>query len=286
MKNNNCWAVPAVLLAMLSVQGGASIAKYLFPLLGPAGTSTLRIGLAGLLLAAINRPDIRKFSRKNWIISIVYGLSIGFMNLLFYYGIQRIPLGLGVTVEFIGPLALALLTSRRPADFLWAFLAGTGIVLIVPWNGGSIDPVGLLFVFAAGILWALYIVAGRRITRDMKSSDAVTAGMCIALLFILPFGLFSGELDGLTPHLLLAGLGVAVFSSALPFTLDLFSLKRIPPKTFSVLQSLQPAFGALSGLLFLGERLSMTQWIAIACVILASLGATLISCGKNGEPRE
>ena len=120
----------------------------------------------------------------------------------------------------------------------------------------------------------------------MKSSDAVTAGMCIALLFILPFGLFSGELDGLTPHLLLAGLGVAVFSSALPFTLDLFSLKRIPPKTFSVLQSLQPAFGALSGLLFLGERLSMTQWIAIACVILASLGATLISFGKNGEPRE
>ena len=285
MKNNNCWAVPAVLLAMLSVQGGASIAKYLFPLLGPAGTSSLRIGLAGILLAAINRPDIRKFSRKNWVISIVYGLSIGFMNLLFYYGIQRIPLGLGVTVEFIGPLALALLTSRRPADFLWAFLAGTGIVLIVPWNGGSIDPVGLLFVFAAGILWALYIVAGRLITRDMKSSDAVTAGMCIALLFILPFGFFSGELDGLSPHLLLAGLGVAVFSSALPFTLDLFSLKRIPPRTFSVLQSLQPAFGALSGLLFLGERLSMTQWIAIACVILASLGATLISCGKNGEPR-
>lgn len=248
MKNKKNWAVPAVLLSMLSVQGGASIAKYLFPILGPAGTGTLRIGLAGILLAAVNRPQVHKFTRANWLFALAYGVSICFMNLLFYYGIRRIPLGLGVTVEFIGPLGLALLTSRKASDFLWALLAGAGIVLIVPWRGGSVDPVGLLFVFLAGLLWAAYIVTGGKITARMKSSDAVTTGMCIAFLFILPFGIFSGDLDALDLKLLLIGLGVGVFSSALPFSLDLFALKQVPAKTFSVLQSLQPAFGALSGL--------------------------------------
>ena len=274
MKEMKNWAVPAVLVSMLSVQGGASIAKCLFPVLGPAGTSTLRIGLAGILLAVINRPRISKFTRGDWLCALAYGVSIAFMNLLFYYGIRRIPLGLGVTVEFIGPLGLALLTSRKAPDFLWAILAGTGIALIVPWGGGSVDPVGLLFVFAAGLLWAGYIVMGGKITRRMKSSDAVTTGMCIALLLILPFGIFSRDLENLNGKLLLLGFGVAVFSSALPFTLDLLALKKIPAKTFSVLQSLQPALGALSGLLFLGEILSVRQWVAILCVVLASIGAT------------
>ena len=148
-------------------------------------------------------------------------------------------------------------------------------MLIVPWRGGSVDPVGLLFVFLAGLLWAAYIVIGGKITARMKSSDAVTTGMCIAFLFILPFGIFSGDLDALDLKLLLIGLGVGVFSSALPFSLDLFALKQVPAKTFSVLQSLQPAFGALSGLVFLGEILSVRQWIAILCVILASTGATM-----------
>lgn len=277
MKDNKNRALAAVLLSMLSVQGGASIAKHLFPVLGPAGTTTLRIGLAGVLLAVINRPPVHKFTGREWCCALFYGLSIGVMNLSFYYGIQRIPLGLGVTVEFIGPLGLALLASRRAADFLWAVLAGAGVALIVPWKGGNVDPVGLLFVFLAGLFWAVYIVMSRKITRRMKSSDAVACGMCIALLFILPFGVFSGDLDNLNWKLGVLGLGVAVFSSALPFTLDLFALKRVPAKTFSVLQSLQPAFGALSGLLFLGEILSFRQWIAILCVVLASMGVTLFS---------
>ena len=281
MKNKKNWAVPAVLLSMLSVQGGASIAKYLFPILGPAGTGTLRIGLAGILLAAVNRPQVHKFTRANWLFALAYGVSICFMNLLFYYGIRRIPLGLGVTVEFIGPLGLALLTSRKASDFLWALLAGAGIVLIVPWRGGSVDPVGLLFVFLAGLLWAAYIVIGGKITARMKSSDAVTTGMCIAFLFTLPFGIFRGGLDALDLKLLLIGLGVGVFSNALPFSLDLFALKQVPAKTFSVLQSLQPAFGALSGLVFLGEILSVRQWIAILCVILASTGATMCSAPRK-----
>lgn len=280
MKNKN-FAIPAALLSMISVQGGASIAKYLFPYLGPAGTSSLRIGLAGVLLAIINRPKIHTFTRNQWLYSIVYGLCIAFMNLLFYYGIQRIPLGLGVTVEFIGPLSLALLTSKKTMDILWALLAGIGIILIVPWQNSNIDIIGLLFAFSAGILWAGYIFVGGKITKKMKGSDAVTTGMCIATLFILPFGIFSHDLDNLNLNLLLLGLGVAVFSSAMPFSLDIIALKRLPPKTFSVLQSLQPAFGALSGLLFLGEILTTKQWLAIICVVCASIGATVYSKEKN-----
>lgn len=281
MKKTKKWALPAVFLSMLSVQGGASIAKYLFPILGPAGTSTLRLGFAGIALAIINRPKIWKFARKEWLYSFVYGSTIGLMTLLFYFGIQRIPLGLGVTVEFIGPLGLALLTSRKMFDFIWAILAGIGILLIVPWDGDSVDIVGLLFVFAAGLLWALYIVIGGEVTKKMKGRDVITVGMCFAGLIVLPFALYYHNLDALNIKLLFIGLSVGVFSSALPFSLDLIALKWMPAKTFSVLQSLQPAFGALSGLIFLGEVLLLKQWIAIVCVVLASMGATLGADWRN-----
>lgn len=266
-----------MLCSMLSVQGGASIAKRLFHLLGPAGATTLRIGLAGIILAIIVRPQVWKFTRKEWLYTLFYGLSIGGMNLCFYYGIQRVPLGLGVTVEFIGPLSLAFLASRKALDFLWALLAAAGIVLIMPWANDSVDLLGLLFVFLAGVMWAVYIVAGSKITQKMKSSDAVTTGMCIAMFLVLPFGIASGELNHLNVNMLLLGLGIAVFSSALPFTLDLFVLKRLPEKTFSVLQSLQPVFAALSGLVFVGEYLSVTQWFAVLCVVAASLGTTIFA---------
>ncbi len=262
---------------MLSVQGGASIAKYLFHLLGPAGATTLRIGIAGILLMLINRPKLGEYTYQKWLYTIFYGCSIGAMNLLFYYGIQRVPLGLGVTVEFIGPLGLALVMSRRWSDLVWALLAVAGVILIVPSNGNSCDPVGLLFVFCAGLMWAAYIVAGGRITRYMKNSDAVSGGMMIALLVVLPFGIISGDLWRLNWTLLLIGSAVAIFSSALPFTLDLLALKRLSGKTFSILQSLQPAFGALSGLLFLGEFLSLRQYLAILCVVIASIGTTVMA---------
>ncbi|MDR2919595.1 MAG: EamA family transporter [Tannerella sp.] len=275
MAKTKKWAIPAVFLSMISMQGGASIAKYLFPILGPAGTSTLRLGFAGIALAIINRPRIWKFRRKEWTYSLAYGFTIGAMILLFYFGIQRIPLGLGVTVEFIGPLGLALLTSRKMSDFIWAILAGIGIILIVPWDGDSVDIVGLLFVFAAGLLWALYIVIGGEVTKKVKGPDIVTVGMCFATLVALPFAFYYHDLDNLDVRLLVLGLGVGILSSALPFSLDLVALKWMPAKTFSVLQSLQPAFGALSGLIFLGEILLLKQWIAIVCVVFASMGATI-----------
>lgn len=278
MTFNKKWAIVTALAAMASVQGGASIAKYLFHLLGPAGAVTLRVGIAGVMLMLLVRPQVHKFTRKEWLYALFYGLSIGGMNLTFYYGIQRIPLGIGVAVEFIGPLGVALLASRKPLDLLWALLAAAGIILIVPWGKGyNCDIVGIIFTAAAGLLWASYIIAAGKITKAMKSSDAVTCGMCIATLLVLPFGLASGDLFKLDWKLICLGFGVAVFSSALPFTLDLWTMKKIPPKTFSVLQSLQPAFGALSGLLFLGELLSPRQWLAIACVVAASSGAAIFS---------
>lgn len=280
---NKQWAVASALAAIMSVQGGASIAKYLFGLLGPAGAVTLRVGLAGLMLALLFRPKIARFTRRDWGGILFYGLSIGAMNLTFYYGIQRVPLGIGVAVEFIGPLGLALLASRKALDFVWALLAAAGIALIVPWTGGSIDSLGLALVAAAGLFWTSYIIATSRIAGKMKSSDAVTCGMCVATLLVLPFGLASGDLFRLDGRLLLLGFGVAVFSSALPFTLDLWTMRKLPAKTYSVLQSLHPVFAALSGLLFLGEQLSPAQWIAIFCIAAATAGATITSPEKKEE---
>ena len=277
-------AVPAVLFSMVSVQSGASIAKNLFPVLGASGTSTLRIGLSAIILLFINRPKFFMLGRSQWLHIILYGLLLGGMNLLFYMGIARVPLGLGVTVEFIGPLVLALMGSRRLLDIFWALLACTGILLIVPWTDNhNVDMLGLLYVFLAGICWASYIVMGGKVTKMMRSNDAVAIGMCVAALFILPFGLFSGELANLNPTYLAMGLGVAVFSSAIPFTLDFVGLKNLPAKTFSILMSLHPAFAAIFGLIFLNEYLSINQWLSILCVISASIGTVLAANRESSK---
>lgn len=274
MKEKNK-AITAALLSMACVQGGASIAKQLFPSIGAIGTSTLRIGLSALLLTLINRPKFSKFTKKQWLYCALYGLGIAAMNLIFYMAIQRIPLGLGVTVEFVGPLFLALALSRKWMDVVWALLACAGILLIVPWNQNGVDLIGLLLAFLAGIFWAVYIFMGSKVAAIMPGKDAVTTGMLFASLLIIPFAIWDGALLKLTLPLLFMGLGVAILSSALPFSLDLVALKHLPAKTFSILTSLQPAFAALSGLLFLSENLSFLQWCSIGCIITASLGATI-----------
>lgn len=280
MISNKNWAIPSILLSMFSVQGGASIAKQLFPILGPAGTNSLRLGFAGVLLCIVNRPNILKFKKNEWLYSLIYGFCIGFMNLFFYLGIQRIPLGIGVTIEFIGPLGLAIITSRKLVDFLWIILAGIGIFLIIPKADVGSDLFGYLFVFLAGLLWAGYIVIGGKVAKKMKASDAVTVGMCFATLIVLPLALYNHNFISLNFGLLLIGLCVGIFSSALPFSLDIIALRKLPAKTFSILQSFQPVFGAFLGTLFLKEMLSIQQWIAILCVITASVGSTLFS-GEN-----
>jgi len=287
MKNKNGVSippVPAVLLSIISVQGGAAIAKGIFPVLGAAATSSLRIVLSALILVVYNRPDLRNLTAAQWKLVSIYGITLGMMNLVFYLAIERIPLGLGVTLEFIGPLVLALTGSRKVLDFLWVVLAATGIALIAPWNSKGLDLPGIFLALLAGVFWATYIVIGGRISKIMDSGKAVTIGMLFASIVIIPFALAGGILDNIKPGIFVAGLALALLSSAIPFTLEMKALRKIPAKTFSILMSLEPAAGALSGMIFLGEYLSILEWTAVVLVIVASAGATLTRKKANAMP--
>ena len=268
-------AVPAVLLSIVSVQGGAAIAKGLFPVLGPAGTTSLRVGISALVLLLLVRPKLGQLTKAQWQAVVPYGLALGLMNLLFYYALARIPLGLAVTLEFVGPLGLALAGSRRWVDVVWALLAAAGIALIAPWQGQGVDLLGMAFALAAGGCWTVYIVLGQRTAAVLPGQQAVAVGMLFAALPVLPMGLASGSLLGLTPHLLLLGALLALFSSVLPFSLEMQALRTLPTRTFSILMSLEPVAAAISGWLLLGERLLLPQWLAVGFIVVASAGATL-----------
>lgn len=267
--------VPSILLAIVSVQGGAAIAKGLFPVLGPAGTVGLRIGISLLLLMAVVRPPLRQLRPAQWRAVVPYGIALGAMNLLFYCALARIPLGLAVTLEFVGPLAVALAGSRRLLDVGWALLAGVGIMLLTPWTSAGLDSLGVVFALLAGGAWAVYIVLGGRVGAVLPGAQGVAIGMGFAALVVLPFSATAGGWGGLTPGLLATGTLLAVLSSALPFTLEMNALKQLPSRTFSILMSLEPAAAAICGLLFLHEHLSLSQWLAVALVMAASAGATL-----------
>ncbi|MFC4639551.1 EamA family transporter [Deinococcus hohokamensis] len=276
--------VPALLLSMMSIQGGAAFAKTLFPALGPAGTTALRVSLAAGLLLALLRPKLRALTAAQWRAVVPYGLALGLMNLTFYASLTRLPLGLAVTLEFVGPLVLSLALSRRALDFVWVALAGVGIALIMPRAGGeALDLGGAGLALLAGGLWALYILAGGAVGRRVPGTTGVVAGMLVAALVTLPFGLLHAGATLFSPALLLSALGVAVLSSALPYTLEMVALKAIPARVFGVMMSLEPALAALSGLLFLHERLSGAQWLAMACVIAASAGIHL-TAPRVAEP--
>jgi inner membrane transporter RhtA len=269
--------IPAVLLAIVSVQGGAAFAKELFPALGPAGTAGMRIGLSALLLLAAFRPPLTRFTHAQWRAVIPYGVVLGVMNLSFYLSLERIPLGLAVTVEFAGPLALAVAGSRRASDFLWVVLAAAGIVLIAPWPGGSstVDPLGVVLALFAGACWAAYIVLGGRVSRLLPGGQGVAAGMLFAALTVLPFSFAQGLASKLTPPLFAASLAVALLSSAVPYTLEMSALRVLASRTFGILMSLEPAVAAVTGLLFLREQLTAVQWLALGFVSAASAGAAL-----------
>jgi inner membrane transporter RhtA len=276
----------AVLLSIISVQGGAAIAKGLFPVLGAAGTTSLRIGLSALVLAVVVRPQLRKLQPTQWRAVVPYGLSLGLMNFLFYCALVRVPLGLAVTLEFVGPLGLALAGSRRWTDLIWVGLAGAGIALIAPWGGNGLDLVGAAFALAAGGCWAVYIVLGQRTAAVLPGQQAVAIGMLFATLPVLPFGLASGSFLALTPHLLLLAALLALFSSVLPFSLEMQALKTMPTRTFSILMSLEPVAAALSGWLLLNEQLTLGQWLAVACIVVASAGATLTTAAPSAHTTE
>lgn len=288
MKNRKRLELPpvvAVLLSIISVQGGAAIAKRIFPVLGPAATSSLRIVLAAIILLVFNRPDFKNIPAKHWRYIALYGISLGAMNLVFYFAIARIPLALGVALEFIGPLVLALVSSKRMIDFLWVALAATGIALITPWRNNGLDVLGILLALIAGGFWVAYILLGGIVSKLMDGGKAVSIGMMFASVVVLPFAIGGGLLHNITPWILLSGLFLALLSSAIPFTLEMNALRKIPAKTFSILMSLEPAAAALSGLIFLHEFLTLSQWISITLIIVASVGVTL-TARKNAVTPE
>lgn len=277
--------LPAVLAAIVSVQGGAALAKGLFPVLGPAGTVGLRTGISAIILLAAFRPPLRRLTAAQWRIVIAYGVVLGVMNLVFYNAIARIPLGLAVTVEFVGPLGVAVFGSRKAIDIVWVLFAAAGIALITPWTGGGVDPVGVVMALGAGACWAAYIVLGGRLSRTLSGGAAVSAGMMVAALTAVPIALALGGFAHLTAGRFAAGAGVALLSSAIPYTLEMIALKALPARTFGILMSLEPAVAALAGLAFLGEILTGMQWLAIALVVAASAGSTL-TARRASEQKE
>lgn len=269
--------VPSLVLAMASIQGGAALAKSLFPVLGPYGTTALRVSLGALIVLLVFRPNLRALSRADWFAVLPYGASLGLMNLTYYASLKTLPLGLAVTLEFVGPLVLALVMSRRALDFLWVALAGLGIFLILP-HGGQSTPTdlgGVLLALTAGAFWAAYILAGGAVARRVPGTTGVVAGMLVAASIALPIGIFEKGVALLHPASLLVGLGVAVLSSALPYTLEMRALRVLPANVFGVLMSMEPALGALCGMIFLHEYLSAVQWLALFLVVAASVGISL-----------
>jgi len=266
--------IAAALLAMVSVQTGASIAKTLFPVVGPIGTVALRIGFGTLVLVIALRPWRTRISKTNWQPLALYGVSIGVMNLCFYLALSRIPLGIAVALEFTGPLAVAVLSSHRPVDFLWIALAlgGLGLILPIAHTGRGINPVGVLFALGAGACWALYIVFGRKTGVD-HGAQSVALGSLISAVIVVPAGVLSAPPALFSRSVMLLGLAVGILSTALPYALDMMALTRLPARTFGVLMSLDPAIGALCGWLFLDEQLTALQWTAIVLIILASAGS-------------
>lgn len=278
--------VAMLLVAMASIQAGAAIAKRIFPVVGPLGAVTLRVLFAALLLGAIMRPWRVRRSAAAWRSILIYGVALGGMNSLFYAALATVPLGIAVAIEFTGPLAVAMLASRRPIDFLWIALAVAGLLLLLPLRAASagVDPLGAAFALGAGVCWALYILYGRK--AGMEHGLQTTAlGMAVAAVVVLPVGLADAGAAMFTPSVMPVAVVVAVLSSALPYTLEMIALPRLPAKTFGTLMSIEPAFGALAGLAVLGERLALVQGLAICAIVAASLGMTLTaSASRDATP--
>jgi inner membrane transporter RhtA len=266
--------VTALMIAMLCFQFGAILAKSLFPVVGAGGTAALRLGFAAVILLAVWRPWHIRFTKRQLRTLIVYGVAMGWMNYCFYLAISYIPLGITMALEFTGPLGVALFASRRPIDFLWIVLAALGLVALLPLGlgGHPLSVVGVLYALGAGACWALYILFGRS-AGAAHGGQITSLGTVIGAVMIVPFGVAHSGTALFAPAILPLALGVAVLSSALPYSLEMYAMPRIPTRTFGVLMSLNPALGAVAGLTLLDETLSWVQWAAIASIVAASAGS-------------
>ena len=272
-----------VLAGIVSVQIGAALAKQLFATVGSTGSVALRIFFAAVLLLLVWRPSL-KLSRRAWAVVASYGLVLGAMNLSFYLALAQLPLGVAVTITFLGPLAVAIGGSRRWLDWVWALLAGGGVVLLAEGGSGDLHLVGILLALTTAVCWASYILLSAALGRHTSDGGGLALGMVLATLVVAPVGIAEAGTALLEPWVLLAGLGVALLSSVIPYSLELEALRRMPPKVFGVLMSLEPAVAAVAGLAILGQRLGLAAVGGITLVVIASAGASLGARRAPVEP--
>lgn len=268
--------VAVILIAMLSIQSGASLAKSLFSLVGAPGVTALRIALGTLILVVIFKPWRLRFKKEQRLPLLFYGLALGGMNYMFYLSIQTIPLGIAVALEFTGPLAVALFSSRRPVDFIWVILAVLGLWFLLPLGQdvAQIDLTGAALALGAGACWAVYILTGQRAGEE-HGPATVALGSLIAAIIFVPIGMAQATESIWQWSILPVGLAVAILSTALPYSLEMIALTRLPTRIFGTLMSMEPALAAISGMVFLGETLTFTQTLALCSIIAASMGSTL-----------
>ena len=276
-RKSSVWMpVAVILIAMMSIQSGASLAKSLFPLIGAPGVTALRIALGTLILVVVFKPWRLRFKKEQRLPLLFYGLALGGMNYMFYLSIQTIPLGIAVALEFTGPLAVALFSSRRPVDFIWVILAVLGLWFLLP-LGQSVSPIdltGAALALGAGACWAVYILTGQRAGEE-HGPATVALGSLIAAVIFVPIGMAQATDSIWQWSILPVGLAVAILSTALPYSLEMIALTRLPTRIFGTLMSMEPALAAISGMMFLGETLTLVQTLALCSIIAASMGSTL-----------
>ncbi|MFC3338911.1 EamA family transporter [Paracandidimonas soli] len=274
----------AVVSSLVSQNIGAAFAKTLFPLVGPAGMAFLRIGLAACLLVLIRRAWKATPRQDIYRSLLLYGTTLGVMNLVIYQAFARIPIGVAVAIEILGPLAVVLLGARKKRDFVWLATAVCGLVLLLPLTGGAsaLDPIGVACAIGAAVSWALYILSGKRLASE-PGVDAVAWGMVVAAIVTLPFGVAGAGAMLLSPDILLIGLAVAALSSAIPYSLEMTALQRMAAPLFSIVVSTAPAIAAIAGFFILDERLTAIQWLAIVLIMSAAAGSTLGALGRTAR---
>jgi len=274
-----------VLLSIISVQVGAALAKSLFQMIGSSGTVFLRVGFGAIIFLLMWRPRIRGYTRADYTLLVLFGLTIAGMNAAFYAAIARIPLGIAVTLEFVGPLGVSVFASRKRRDFLWAAFAASGVILLAPFGNTTIDPLGVVLALLAGGCWAAYILLNVRVGRGFAGGTGLALSMGVAALVLLPLGIQSGGAALLNPKILLLGIGVAILSTVIPFSLELEALRRLPARVFGVLMSLEPAVAALVGFVVLRETTSIRALVALALIMVASGGVSFFQKHDTDKPK-